>query len=67
MPGPNHKNATLSAKLLEPVYRLFPRIGIDAPDLAKAMVDAGIDGHAATIFENGDFREIGAKRTVEGV
>lgn len=56
MPGPQSKNATLSAKLFEPVYRLFPIIGIDAPELARVMIDVGLNAHELTIFENRDLR-----------
>lgn len=56
MPGPSRKNATLSARLFEPIYRLFPGIGIDAPRLARVMIDVGIKGHDKVIFENRDLR-----------
>jgi len=55
-PGPNHLNTTISAKIFEPVYRLFPAIGVDAEILAKAIVDVGIQGHERTILENRDLR-----------
>ena len=56
MPGPRSKNATMSAKLFEPFYRLFPMIGIDAPELARVMVDVGMKQHKSTIFENREMR-----------
>jgi uncharacterized protein YbjT (DUF2867 family) len=59
MPGPQSKNATLSAKLFEPVYRLFPTIGIDAPELARVMIDVGLNTHELTLFENRDLRAFG--------
>ena len=59
MPGPQSKNATLSAKLFEPVYRLFPMIGIDAPELARVMIDVGLNTHELTFFENRDLRAFG--------
>ena len=62
MPGPQSKNATVSAKLFEPIYRLFPRIGIDAPELARVMIDVGVNQHKTTIFENRDMRAYGADR-----
>jgi len=62
MPGPNSKNATLSAKMFEPIYRLFPRIGIDAPELARIMIDVGMNRHEETIFENRDMRAYGSNR-----
>ncbi len=46
----------LSAKLFAPVYRLFPAIGIDAPALARVMVDVGVDGHTVSVLENRDLR-----------
>ena len=62
MPGPQSSNATFSAKLFEPIYRLFPMIGIDAPELARVMVDVGINQHEKTVFENRDMRAYGASR-----
>jgi hypothetical protein len=59
MPGPQSKNATLSAKLFEPVYRLFPMIGIDAPELARVMIDVGLNTHELTFFENRNLRAFG--------
>lgn len=56
MPGPRKRNSTLSMRLFEPIYRLFPRIGIDAPELARVMVDVGVNRHATTVFENRDLR-----------
>jgi uncharacterized protein YbjT (DUF2867 family) len=56
MPGATSKSPTLPAKLLEPIYRLFPVIGIDAPELARVMVDVGISRHKMTVFENRDMR-----------
>ena len=51
MPGPNSKNATLSAKLFEPFYRLFPMIGIDATELASVMINVGLNTHKLTITD----------------
>ena len=55
-PGPKHLNTTISAKAFEPIYRLFPAIGVDAEVLAKAIVDVGLQGHEKTVFENRDLR-----------
>jgi len=55
-PGATHANTTFSAKAFEPVYRLFPAIGVDAEVLAKAIVNVGIQGHEKTVFENRDLR-----------
>jgi hypothetical protein len=49
----------MSAKLFAPVYRLFPMIGIDAPELARVMIDVGMNQHETTIIENKDMREYG--------
>jgi len=59
MPQPESKNATMSAKLFAPVYRLFPMIGIDAPELARVMIDIGMNQHETTIIENKDMRQYG--------
>ena len=55
-PGLKHLNTTTSAKIFEPIYRLFPAIGVDSEVLAKAMVDVGIHGHERTVLENRDLR-----------
>jgi len=55
-PGPKQSNMTLSAKAFEPLYRLFPAIGVDAIDLANAMVEVGLRGHEKTVLENRDLR-----------
>ncbi len=62
MPGPQSKNVTLSAKLFEPIYRLFPKIGIDAPELARVMIEVGMNQHELTVFENRDLRAFDASR-----
>jgi nucleoside-diphosphate-sugar epimerase len=59
MPGPASKNVTISARLFEPIYRLVPVIGIDASELARVMIDVGINRHDMTIFENRDLRGYG--------
>ncbi len=59
MPGPNSENSTLSAKLFQPIYRLFPVIGIDATELARVMIDVGMNQHKSIIFENSDMRAYG--------
>ena len=62
MPGPQKKNASVSLRLFEPVYRLFPRIGIDAPELARVMIDVGMNQNESTVFENRDLREYSKRR-----
>ena len=62
MPGPRSKDATLSAKIFAPIYRLFPKIGIDALDLARVMIDVGLNSHTRTAFENGDMRRYVSRR-----
>jgi uncharacterized protein YbjT (DUF2867 family) len=56
LPGPGKSGSVPYEKWFAPVYRLFPQIGIDAPDLARVMVDVGLNGHTETIFENRDLR-----------
>ena len=56
MPGPLSRSTTMSSKLFEPIYRLFPRIGIDAPDIANVMIDVGLNLHTKQVFENRDMR-----------
>ena len=55
-PGPKRLNTTFSAKFFEPIYRLFPAIGVDAEVLAKAIVEVGLRGDERTILENRDLR-----------
>ena len=62
MPGPESKNATLSAKLFAPLYRLLPIIGIDVPELARVIIDVGMNQHETTVFENRDMRAYGNYR-----
>lgn len=62
MPGPRSKNTTLSAKIFAPIYRLFPKIGIDALYLARVMIDVGLNSHVRTVFENGDMRRYVSRR-----
>ena len=59
-PGPNYLNKTVSAKMFEPVYRLFPAIGVDSPVLARAMVEVGLHGYEKTVLENSDLRAFGS-------
>ena len=58
-PGKYHLNSTLSARMFDPIYRLFPAIGVDATVLARALVDVGINGHDETVLENSDLRRFG--------
>jgi uncharacterized protein YbjT (DUF2867 family) len=39
-------------------YRVLPGIGIDAPDLAKVMVDIGLNNHSSSILSNRDIRNL---------
>jgi uncharacterized protein YbjT (DUF2867 family) len=55
-PGPGNANTTLSAKAFEPLYRLFPAIGVDAEVLANAMLVVGLAGDERTVLENRDIR-----------
>ncbi len=57
MPGPQWSSTTLSTKMLEPIYRLFPKIGIDATELARVMIDVGLNQHETVLFENRDMRK----------
>lgn len=56
MPGPNRKSPSWAERLFRPIYRLFPVLGIDAPDLAAVMLSVGINGADKTVFENRDLR-----------
>ena len=56
LPAGERKNDSLTYRLFEWAYRLFPRVGVDATKLARVMVDVGLNGHDRIIFENGDLR-----------
>jgi hypothetical protein len=58
-PGAKHSNMTISAKVFEPIYRLFPSIGVDASALANAIVKVGLQGYEKTVLENSDLRAFG--------
>jgi uncharacterized protein YbjT (DUF2867 family) len=45
-------------KLFQPLYKLFPFIGIDASHLGKVIAQVGIAGHEKTILENKDLRQV---------
>ncbi len=60
LPGRRSENVPLSSKMFGPVYRLFPKIGIDAPELARVMIDVGMNSHEKTFLENRDLRAFGA-------
>lgn len=64
LPGPRRRGAVPYEGWFAPLYRLFPKIGVDAPDLARIMVDVGLNGHTRTIFENRDLRAYGAGSTI---
>ena len=43
--------------LMKPVFRLFPSIGLESADLARVMVETGLnDPRQETVFENRDLR-----------
>ena len=52
--------------LCKPIYKLFPFLGINAVDLAAAMVDVGLNGHANTVLGNGDLRAIAQRLKRQG-
>jgi uncharacterized protein YbjT (DUF2867 family) len=43
-------------KLFQPVFRMFPFIGVDASRLGKVIAHVGIEGYKKTILENKDIR-----------
>ena len=57
-PGIKSGMSGISLWLLQLIYKIFPFIGIDAKDLAKAMVHVSLLSHQATVFENRDIRKI---------
>jgi nucleoside-diphosphate-sugar epimerase len=43
-------------KLFQPIFRLFPFIGVNASHLGKVIAQVGIEGYEKTILENKDIR-----------
>ncbi len=46
----------MSNRIYKLLYLLFPMLGIDAPDLAKVMVNAALKGETGIMFKNRDIR-----------
>lgn len=57
-PGKVASKQTLSTRLFEPIYKVLPFLGIDAPDLAKVMVSTGLVGGADKVLENDKMRKL---------
>ncbi|WP_419904760.1 NAD-dependent epimerase/dehydratase family protein [Kiloniella sp.] len=57
-PGKVASKKTISTRLFEPIYKMLPFLGIDAPDLAKVMVWTGLAGGADKVLENGKMRKL---------
>lgn len=55
-PGRTPSRAGFSGWVAQPIYKLFPSIGIDAFDLAKVMVKVGLEGSEKRVLENKDMR-----------
>lgn len=55
-PGRQKSRTRIPDWMALPVYRLLPFIGIDAVDLARVMVQVGLEGGSETLFENADIR-----------
>ena len=43
-------------KVYQAIYKIFPSIGIDALDLANAMIRVGLEGGDKIIYENDEIR-----------
>jgi uncharacterized protein YbjT (DUF2867 family) len=55
-PGRKSPQFMASMWIFEFVYKLFPRIGIDASELARVIIHTGLNGHEKQILENRDLR-----------
>lgn len=55
-PGRKSARSRIPVWVARPFYKLFPAIGIDAPELAKVMVHVGLNGSDRQVFENRDLR-----------
>jgi len=48
--------------IMKPIFRLFPAIGIESADLARVMIETGLnDLRPEAVLENRDIRAYGAK------
>jgi len=62
-PRKNVAQNMMSIRLFKPIYKLLPFIGIDAPDLAKVMVDIGLASGPNNVFENTEMRRLGHQKS----
>jgi nucleoside-diphosphate-sugar epimerase len=56
-PHARHKKVWYEA-LVDPLYRLYPGLGVDATDLARVMLQAAVHGHSRKVFENPHIRAL---------
>ena len=54
----NKKEVFELLKIFKPIYKLLPFIGIDAPDLAKVMVNISLAKGENKVFENKEMRKL---------
>jgi hypothetical protein len=59
-PGALAAQTGWSERLFRQACRVFPQIGIDAPDLAKVMVYVGLNGCASSVLSNREIRKLTA-------
>jgi uncharacterized protein YbjT (DUF2867 family) len=50
--------STMPEWIAQPLFRLFPFMGIAAVDLARVMLEVGIGGSAQLLFTNGEMRRM---------
>jgi uncharacterized protein YbjT (DUF2867 family) len=57
-PGRRRARSRIPVWLARPFYRLFPALGIGAPELARVMVHVGVEGGRERRLENRDLRRL---------
>lgn len=57
-PGRKIAQAGWTEWVAQQAYRVAPRIGVDAADLSKVMVNIGLNGYEQTIFSNREIRNL---------
>ena len=62
-PGRTRPRTQRAAWLSASFYKFFPSVGIDAQDLARVMVNVGLNGHAHSLLRNGEMRELAGRQS----
>ena len=55
-PGRTKSRSTAPEWLAQAVYRFVPSLGVDAPDLARAMLESALTGEGQRLYSNAEIR-----------